>query len=224
MNDLDKLRFKTLEDQIDETIIHGEYLQKKVKKKTWKDFWVVVKDNMMIFFHPNDGGWAGCIEITRGTTCTLILNGAHIGNGFVDLTLSTERAELNKRRKSTLSYKFALKTANGVHLFKASSETVCLEWVRVLRQVNFNEEHSCISRISENTQPEERSQRQSSKKSFMYKSFEPEVSENDPHEAQAEAKLSRSKSLKESRSPFKRSRFNSFHGLKSFRRYNSLQE
>lgn len=226
MADLDRLRFKTFEDQNDETIAHGEYLKKKIKKKTWTDFWVILKDSMMIFFHPNDGGWAGSIEITQGTTCTLILNGTHIGKGFVDLTLSTEIAELNKRKQNTVSYKFALKTKNGVHLFKASSESICLEWLRVLRRASFNEERACLSStLSQNTRLDERNGMQennkTSKKSFMYEPFEPEDNE---HEVQAEMKLSRTKSLRESRSPFSRTRFRSFRGLKTFRRYNSLQE
>lgn len=225
MADIERLRFKTFEDQNDQSIIHGEYLKKKIKKKTWKDFWVIIKDNMMIFFHSNDGGWAGSIELTLGSSCTLIVNGTYVGKGLsTDLTLSAEVVELNKKRKHIVSYKFALKTKNGVHLFKASSEAICLEWIRVLRKVvlRLYDDSALLSSTLQNASSGERKgQKNNNKKSFMYETFETEDSE---HEVHGERKLTRSKSLRESRSPFSRSRFYSFRGLKTFRRYNSLQE
>jgi hypothetical protein len=213
-----------------ETVIHEGNLKKKVGKKSWKDFCAVVKGDMVMFSNPSDGKWAGNIELDEGSTCTLFVKGSRIGRGIEDTTTSTEIAELNKRKKIGGTLKFTLQTKRGVHLLKADSETICLEWIRVVRKAVFKirAENTSLSPRSTGktlrTALTEGNNNKVCKNSFTYEAIEAEDSES---EVQSDPrKLSRSKSLRETRDSamtfFKRSRFRSFR--KPSKNYNNLKE
>ncbi|XP_031571450.1 uncharacterized protein LOC116305640 [Actinia tenebrosa] len=117
-----------------ESVSYKGNLKKKIGKNSWKGFYVLLEGNKLIFSNPNDGRWAGNIELHEGSTVNLHVKGSRIGQEIQDPTINTEIAELNKRKHRGENLKFSLQTKRGVHLLKADSESLCLEWIRELRK------------------------------------------------------------------------------------------
>lgn len=119
---------------LQESVSYQGNLKKKIGKNNWKCFNVVLKENILIFCNPSDGSWAGKIELDERSTCNLCVKGSRIEQEIQDPTINTEIAELNRRKSRGENIKFSLQTKRGVHLLKADTQALCLDWIRVLRR------------------------------------------------------------------------------------------
>ena len=107
------------------SVSHEGTLMKKCRRKTWTPYWVVLKNRHLYFFvHGHATGlsasntFAGSITLTEGAKCSLDEKSVA---GYEKI-----------RFKRQESFKFKLKTKNGVYLFKTGSELERKTWLERL--------------------------------------------------------------------------------------------
>lgn len=107
------------------SVSHEGTLMKKCRRKTWTPYWAVLKKRHLYFFlqeHasglPTTTTFAGSISLTEGAKCTL----------EEKPVAAYERVRFKRQE----SFKFKLKTKNGVYLFKTESELERKTWLERL--------------------------------------------------------------------------------------------
>ena len=100
---------------------YSNYLKKKVQKKDWKDFWVVLNGTWLFFFRKKgDESACGVLELSGQTTCQPI----GTKHQYRPYRGSSQEQEV---------IKFKLRSKRGVHIFKT-----CLDefhdWVRFISE------------------------------------------------------------------------------------------
>lgn len=218
-----------------DSVLYEGNLRKKTGKNIWKCFYVALKGNKLIFSNPSDGRWAGNIELHEGSTCNLCVKGSRIGQEIQDPTINTEIAELNRLKHRGENIKFNLQTKRGVHLLKADTEPLCLEWIRELRKaVLIIREKNYPKLLSKHVSPgkirqgalDQGNNNQFCKNLYVYQAVESEDSESE--EKANPRRRPRSRSYNEPRNPafnfefIRRPRFRSFR--KFTRNYENLKE
>lgn len=110
-------------------VFYGELLRKKMKKNTWREYWVVLREDRLVFINENEREVAGIIKLTEDTTCK-VLGGK-----------SSKRSAARQQPKPTFEYmqdredgtcKFKLYAKRGVHLLKTDCKSSCEKWIEAI--------------------------------------------------------------------------------------------
>ncbi|XP_032236788.1 uncharacterized protein LOC116617841 [Nematostella vectensis] len=210
---------------IDVEPLYKDYLRKKLRKNTWKEYWVVLREHSLLFFNSSDAKFAGSIELTHGTSCA-VFGTQNKKPGFWSISPMDKSVNYNKGDSGLLTrilekgcLKFALKTKRGIHLFKASSAESCCTWMRVLRHTI--DEYGLVEPSAKITNRLALAHENISTLNLITPELHETESDN---QIEPYKQFQRSKSMREnSKSSFKRGRFHSLR-IKAQRKYSALQE
>lgn len=108
-------------------LFHGEILRKKLKKNTWKEYWVVLREDRLVFMNENERKIAGVITLTEETTCKA-LGRKTSSQHSADLSKAKQISK-RKRDPDDGPCKFKLHAKRGVHLLKTDCKSSCDKWI-----------------------------------------------------------------------------------------------
>ena len=106
----------------------GAYLRKKLKKNTWQQYWVVIREDRLLFMNENERKIAGTIAITGETKCAVLERRPFRWKTSECSKHVSER----KTKKGKENCKFRLQTKRGVHLFKTDCQLNCKKWIQAI--------------------------------------------------------------------------------------------
>lgn len=106
-------------------LFHGQMLRKKMKKNTWREYWVVLRQDRLVFINENESKIAGIITLTEETTCKVLGR----------KTSSSRRTATDQQLKQDNAdgtCKFKLRAKRGVHLLKTDCKSSCEKWIEAI--------------------------------------------------------------------------------------------
>lgn len=128
-------------------VAYEELLEKKIKKNTWRQYWVVLRGDRLVFLSESDQKIAGVIKLTKETTCKVLRRKASIGRSRSKQPLTSTMEHVQNSEDET--WKFKLYAKRGVHLLKTNCKSSCDKWteaiscaVRNLLDYSFDITHS----------------------------------------------------------------------------------
>ena len=107
---------------------YAELLGKKMKKNTWKQYWVVLREDKLVFISEIEQKIAGIVKLTEETTCKVL--GRKVRRSRVHQQ-SKAKVE-NLRDSEERTYKFKLYGKGGVHLLKTDCKSSCEKWIEAI--------------------------------------------------------------------------------------------
>ena len=117
-------------------LFHGQMLRKKMKKNTWKEYWVELREDSLVFINENERKIAGVIALTERTTCEVL--GRKTSSSQLNAT-DRESKQISDRkqhsRDETQACKFKLRAKRGVHLLKTDCKSSCEKWIEAISRV-----------------------------------------------------------------------------------------
>ena len=109
-------------------LFHGQMLRKKIKKNTWKEYWVELREDSLVFITENERKIAGVITLTERTTCEVL------GRKTTAHRQSKQMSD-HKQRSLDGTCKFKLRAKRGVHLLKTDCKSSCEKWIEAISRV-----------------------------------------------------------------------------------------
>lgn len=107
-------------------LFHGQMLRKKMKKNTWREYWVVLRQDRLVFINEDERKIAGIITLTEETTCKVLGR----------KTSSSPRIATDRQPKQDGdddgTCKFKLRAKRGVHLLKTDCKLSCEKWIEAI--------------------------------------------------------------------------------------------
>lgn len=106
-------------------LFHGQMLRKKMKKNTWREYWVVLRQDRLVFINEDERKVAGIITLTEETTCQVLGR----------KTSSSQRSATDRQPKQDNddgTCKFKLRAKRGVHLLKTDCKSSCEKWIEAI--------------------------------------------------------------------------------------------
>ena len=115
-------------------LFHGQMLRKKMKKNTWKEYWVVLREDSLVFINENERKIAGVITLTERTTCEIL--GRKTSSSQLSAT-ARQPKQISDRKHHSLdgTCKFKLRAKRGVHLLKTDCKSSCEKWIEAISRV-----------------------------------------------------------------------------------------
>ena len=117
-------------------LFHGQMLRKKMKKNIWKEYWVELRADSLVFINENERKIAGVITLTERTTCEVL--GRKTSSSQLNAT-DRESKQMSDRkhhsRDGTQACKFKLRAKRGVHLLKTDCKSSCEKWIEAISRV-----------------------------------------------------------------------------------------
>lgn len=115
-------------------LFHGQMLRKKMKKNTWKEYWVVLREDSLVFINENERKIAGVITLTERTTCEVL--GRKTSSSQLSAT-DRQPKQIFDRKQHSLdgTCKFKLRAKRGVHLLKTDCKSSCEKWIEAISHV-----------------------------------------------------------------------------------------
>ena len=115
-------------------LFHGQMLRKKIKKNTWIEYWVELREDSLVFINENERKIAGVITLTERTTCEVL------GNKTSSSQLSAidrQPKQISDRKQHSRdgTCKFKLRAKRGVHLLKTDCKSSCEKWIEAISRV-----------------------------------------------------------------------------------------
>lgn len=117
-------------------LFHGQMLRKKMKKNTWKEYWVELRDDSLVFINENERKIAGVITLTERTTCEVL--GRKTSSSQLSASNRQSKQISDRRQHSrdgTQACKFKLRAKRGVHLLKTDCKSSCEKWIEAISSV-----------------------------------------------------------------------------------------
>lgn len=111
-------------------LLQGQLLRKKTKKNTWREYWVVLREDRLVFISENESKIAGIITLTEETTCKVLGRKSSCQHSATD-----HRQKLISERKQDNddgTCKFKLHAKRGVHLLKTDCKSSCDKWIEAI--------------------------------------------------------------------------------------------
>lgn len=108
---------------------YAELLGKKMKKNTWKQYWVVLREDKLVFISEIEQKIAGIVKLTEETTCKVL--GRKVSKRSRVHQQSKAKLE-NLRDTEEGTYKFKLYGKGGVHLLKTDCKSSCEKWIEAI--------------------------------------------------------------------------------------------
>lgn len=128
-------------------VAYEELLEKKIKKNTWRQYWVVLRGDRLVFLSESDQKIAGVIKLTKETTCKVLRRKASKGRSRSKQPLTSTMEHVQNSEDET--WKFKVYAKRGVHLLKTNCKSSCDKWteaiscaVRNLLDYSFDITHS----------------------------------------------------------------------------------
>lgn len=116
---------------------HGQMLRKKMKKNTWKEYWVELREDSLVFINENERKIAGVITLTERTTCEVL--GRKTSSSQLISPTNRQSKQISDRkqhsRDGTQACKFKLRAKRGVHLLKTDCKSSCEKWIEAISRV-----------------------------------------------------------------------------------------
>lgn len=114
-------------------LFHGQMLWKKMKKNTWKEYWVELRENSLVFINENERRIVGVITLTERATCQVL--GRKTTSS--QLISANDRQSISdcKQRSLDASCKFKLRAKKGVHLLRTDCKSSCEKWIEAISRV-----------------------------------------------------------------------------------------
>ena len=106
-------------------VFHGELLRKKMKKNTWRQYWVVLRKDKLVFMCENEGKVAGIVKLSEETTCKVLRR----------KTSKPSAASLRPKPafdREDETCKFKLYAKRGVHLLKTDCKSSGEKWIEAI--------------------------------------------------------------------------------------------
>lgn len=106
-------------------LLHGQILRKKLKKNTWREYWVVLRQDRLVFMNEDERKVAGIITLTHETTCKVL----------GQKTSSSQPSATDRQPKQDNddgTCKFKLRAKRGVHLLKTDCKSSCEKWIEAI--------------------------------------------------------------------------------------------
>lgn len=112
--------------------LYREILLKKMNKNTWRKYWVILREDRLLFINENGQKIAGIIKLTEKTTCKVLgrKSSERINLAGGGQTKST--IEHNMQGKEDGTFKFKLYAKKGVHLLKTDCKSSCVRWIEAI--------------------------------------------------------------------------------------------
>ena len=117
-------------------LFHGQMLRKKMKKNTWKEYWVELREDSLVFINENERKIAGVITLTERTTCEVL--GRNTSSSQLSGTDRQSKQISDRKQHSrdgTQACKFKLRAKRGVHLLKTDCKSSCEKWIEAISRV-----------------------------------------------------------------------------------------
>lgn len=113
--------------------IFGEILRKKMKKNTWREYWVILRNDRLIFMSPSERKVAGMIKLSQETTCKVVgrKSSKHVPDHGTKPTV-------DHMQNGDETCKFKLYAKRGVHLLKTDCTSSCERWIEAISHVVHN--------------------------------------------------------------------------------------
>lgn len=109
----------------DADVLYEELLGKKMKKNTWRQYWVVLRGDRLVFICKNEQKIAGIVKLTEETTCKAL------GKKPSNRSLAKQKfGDIQESEDETC--KFKLYAKKGVHLLKTDCRSSCEKWIEAI--------------------------------------------------------------------------------------------
>jgi len=115
-------------------LFHGQMLRKKMKKNTWKEYWVELREDSLVFINENERKIAGVITLTERTTCEVLGRKAS-SSQFSATDRQSQQISDRKQQSRDGTCKFKLRAKRGVHLLKTDCKSSCEKWIEAISRV-----------------------------------------------------------------------------------------
>lgn len=109
-------------------VFYEELLGKKMKKNTWRQYWVVLREDRLVFISESERKIAGIIKLTEETTCRVLEKKVSRQSRSKQPLTST----LENINSEGEQWKFKLFGKRGVHLLKTDCKSSCEKWTEAI--------------------------------------------------------------------------------------------
>lgn len=111
-------------------VAYEELLGKKIKKNTWRQYWVVLREDKLVFIIESEQKIAGVIKLTEETRCKVVGRKASKRRSRCKQPLTSTMGHVQNSEDET--WKFKLYAKRGVHLLKTNCKSSCDKWTEVI--------------------------------------------------------------------------------------------
>lgn len=115
-------------------LFHGQMLRKKIKKNTWIEYWVELREDSLVFMNENERKIAGVITLTERTTCE-VLGRNSSSSQFNATDRQPKQTSDRKQHSRDGNCKFKLRAKRGVYLLKTDCKSSCEKWIEAISRV-----------------------------------------------------------------------------------------